>query len=80
MKKQIFKSGIILGQKYKHKHSKLQGIAMAVYFYLHGCERVAILPEDSKNNEWINCDAGELENIVVKDPGGPKNDNPQFFK
>jgi len=74
-----FKSNTELGKKYVHKYSGISGIAMAVYFYLHGCERVAILPEDSKTNEWLNFDADELEGIETDDLGGPKNDNPQSF-
>lgn len=75
-----FETKIILGNQYKHKHSNIKGTAMAVYFYLHGCERVGILPKNSENNSWINFDASELEGITAENPGGPRYDNPQKYQ
>ncbi len=69
-----FESVVVLGQQYKHKHSKIKGIAMSVNFYLYGCARVGILPSDSKDNIWLYFDEAELENVTIKGPGGPRQD------
>lgn len=38
--KYSYKSDIKLGEEYKDIQTGIKGIATAVYFYLHGCERV----------------------------------------
>ena len=72
-----YKTEIFRGEIYKHKHSKIKGVAMSVSFYLYGCVRVAILPEDSKDNTWVHFDEGELISVTTKETGGPRPDAPQ---
>lgn len=67
-----FKTEIVLGNVYKHKYSKIKGTAMSVHFYLHGCCRVGLLPQDSADNNWLTFDEAELVNVKAKDPGGPQ--------
>ncbi len=72
-----YKTEIIRGKVYKHKHSKIEGVAMSVSFYLYGCVRVAILPKDSKDNIWLHFDEAELVSVTTRKTGGPRPDAPQ---
>lgn len=42
MTKVSYKSDIVLGEKYRDKNTDLEGIATAVYFFQHSCERVQL--------------------------------------
>lgn len=80
-----YQSDVVLGETYKHKHSKIKGTAMSIHFYLHGCCRVGILPKDSKDNSWLTFDETELESVKKKPvkshngPGGPRQEPKQIF-
>lgn len=58
-KKVTYESDIILGDRYLDKQTGIEGVASAVYFYQHGCERV--------NIEVLNKD-GELKEYGFDSP------------
>lgn len=55
-----FKSEVVLGQKYRDTVSGYEGVATAVAFYLHGCERVTL-------EQWVER-AGELRELTFDAP------------
>lgn len=80
-----FQTEIELGQKYRDTATGFEGTASAIYFFRHGCERVA-LKSLNGNAELVECvfDAPELEHIatgrkvelVEKKTGGPHDRTP----
>jgi hypothetical protein len=76
-----YKSDIVMGEEYLDKQTGLQGIATAVYFYQHGCERVNIETFDAVGKKIIatTFDAPRLTHVStgktaqVTRTGGPGN-------
>lgn len=62
-----FKTEIDLGKKYRDSATGFEGTASAVYFFKHGCERVAL---KGLNNQGdlveFTFDAPELEDLSGK--------------
>jgi hypothetical protein len=58
--KVTYKSDIKLGEKYRDDQSGIEGIATAVYFFQHACERVQL--------ERINSLDAKLEELVFDSP------------
>ena len=55
-----YKSDIKLGEKYRDEQTGIEGIATAVYFYQHACERVML--------ELVNTKDGELKEYCFDSP------------
>lgn len=55
-----YKSDIVLGESYVDDQTGIQGIATAIYFFQHTCERVQI--------EYVNKKDGELKELVFDAP------------
>lgn len=55
-----YKSDIKLGESYRDAQTGIAGIATAIYFYQHACERVLI--------EYVNEKDGELKELVFDSP------------
>jgi hypothetical protein len=58
--KQNYKSDIELGKMYRDTQTGIEGIATAIYFFQHACERVQI--------EYVNQKDGELKELVFDAP------------
>ncbi len=79
-----FKSDIDLGKVYRDKKHGFTGHAVALYFYEHACERVALRKLKSDGDDFVekDFDAPELElvedpkPITSKRPGGPRDMKP----
>lgn len=77
-----YRSDIKLGEKYRDTQSGFEGHAVALYFYQHGCERVALKTlADGEIKEFV-FDAPELASVktgvraVVTKTGGPHDRTP----
>ena len=55
-----YESDIQLGESYVDDQTGIQGIATAIYFFQHACERVQI--------EYVNEKDGELKELVFDAP------------
>jgi hypothetical protein len=55
-----YTSDIELGRKYRDEQTGIEGIATAIYFFQHACERVQI--------EYVNEKDGELKELVFDSP------------
>lgn len=82
--KTTYKTDIKLGEKYRDTQTGIEGIATAVYFFQHACERVQLeRVKGDGSGEILESvfDAPRLEHIrtglraVVDRPGGPARDN-----
>ena len=81
MPQKAYKSDIVLGEKYRDDQTGLEGIAVAIYFYQHGCERVTLehFDEIKKVINSTTLDAPRLTHIktnkkvTVSRTGGPGN-------
>lgn len=74
-----YKSDIKLGEKYRDEQTGYEGVATAIYFFQHACERVQIEtfdPERKEVKEQV-FDAPRLTHIPTQRqarstrPGGP---------
>lgn len=80
-----FNTEVELGQKYRDTATGFEGTASAIYFFQHGCERVALKALNG-NGELVESvfDAPELEqltsgrkvNLLEKKSGGPHDRTP----
>jgi len=74
-----YQSDIVLGEKYVDKQTGLEGVATAIYFFQHGCERVTIETFDTvqKQIREQTFDAPRLTHVAsgrtarVTRTGGP---------
>lgn len=55
-----YKSDIELGENYRDEQTGIEGIATAIYFFQHACERVCI--------EYVNQKDGELKELTFDSP------------
>lgn len=55
-----YKSDIELGERYVDDQTGIEGIATAIYFFQHACERVQL--------EYVNEKDGELKELVFDSP------------
>ncbi len=74
------KTDIVLGERYRDTVSGYEGVATAVYFFLHACERVLLEQWDANNAELkeLAFDAPRLVHIdtnkqatTTRTGGGP---------
>lgn len=78
-----YKSDIKLGEKYRDTDTGFDGVAVAVYFYEHACERVSLKALNGQG-EVIEAvfDALELEDLKTgvraesEKTGGPRGRQP----
>lgn len=79
-----FKTEIELGKKYRDSATGFEGTASAVYFFKHGCERVALKGLNNQGDlvEFV-FDAPELEHqsgeavkLLEAKTGGPHDRKP----
>lgn len=56
----VFKSDVVLGEKYREEVTGIEGTATGCFFYMHGCERV--------NIEVMNVSKGEVQEYVFDAP------------
>lgn len=66
--KETYHSDIKLGERYRDEQTGLEGVATAIYFFQHACERVLlerVNPIDNKLEETA-FDAPRLTNIATK--------------
>ena len=76
--KSTFSTDVVLGQKYRDKHTGFEGHAISVHFYEHACERVALKGLNGQGEivEYF-FDALELEDVETRETpkaektGGP---------
>lgn len=72
-----YKSDIKLGEKYEHVDNGVVGIAIAIYFFRHACERVTLSRLVEHKVVEDTFDAMELKAVKTgrpartKKPGGP---------
>lgn len=74
-----YKSDIKLGEKYRDSQTGYEGIAAAIYFFQHACERVSIETYDPERREvkTETFDAPRLVHVGTERqatsprPGGP---------
>lgn len=79
MSKHNYQSDVILGERYRDKQTGFEGIATAVYFFQHACERVALETYDAERKEVKDqtFDAPRLVSVETGQaaksdrPGGP---------
>lgn len=79
MAQTIYKSDIKLGEKYRDEQTGYEGVATAVYFFQHACERVMVEAYDPIKKQVIETtfDAPRLVHIktgvaaLTDRPGGP---------
>lgn len=77
--KHRYKSDIILGEKYRDEQTGYEGVATAIFFFQHACERVCIETYDKKTKKVISetFDSPRLTHIATNKtatsdrPGGP---------
>lgn len=55
-----YKTSIVLGNKYRDTQTGIEGVAIAVTFWQHSCERVII--------ETVNSHDGKLEEYTFDSP------------
>lgn len=55
-----YKSDIKLGERYIDDQTGIEGVATAIYFFQHACERVQI--------EYVNEKDGDLKELVFDSP------------
>lgn len=60
--RQTYRSDIILGERYRHERTGLEGHATSIHFYEHACERVLI--EYRKNDGDIGTAAFDAPDLV----------------
>lgn len=60
-----YASDIILGQKYQHVRTGLEGHATAIYFFENACERVNIQYTHDGDVKNETFDAVELKNLTT---------------
>ena len=62
-----YTSDIVLGEKYVDKQTGYEGVATAMYFYQHACERVCVEAYDSKTKKVIESvfDAPRLTHVAT---------------
>lgn len=60
MRSNAYRSDIRLGEKYRDTVSGYEGTATAIYFFLHGCERVVL--------EQLNITHGEVKELAFDAP------------
>lgn len=74
-----YKSDIKLGEKYRDEQTGVEGVATAIYFFQHACERVQLerFNETKGSIEESVFDAPRLKNVKTEKvaratrPGGP---------
>lgn len=79
MSKQSYRSDIKLGERYRDAQTGYEGVATAIYFFQHACERVTIETFDPNRQEVKEqtFDAPRLEHVktgrvaATTKPGGP---------
>ena len=63
-KKNSFETDIVLGEKYLDKQTGLAGVATAIHFYQHACERVTIeFVKPDKTLEELTFDSPRLTHV-----------------
>jgi hypothetical protein len=74
---QQYTSDIVLGERYRDRDTKIEGVADSVHFYRNACERVVLKwPHDGEIHE-ASFDSVELERVSTGEParsdrpGGP---------
>ncbi len=84
MAKTLYESDIKLGEKYECIDNKVQGTAIAIYFFRHACERVTLSRLVEGKIVEDTFDALELKAVSTgkpakaKKPGGPSREvNPR---
>lgn len=60
-----YRSDIRLGEKYRDKHTGIEGVAIAVVFFEHACERVTIRYAHDGDVKENSFDAAELQRITT---------------
>jgi hypothetical protein len=55
-----YKSDVQLGERYRDEQTGIEGIATAIYFFQHACERIQI--------EYVNEKDGELKELTFDAP------------
>jgi hypothetical protein len=66
MSKQSYRTDIKLGEKYEDKQTGIKGIATAVIFYQHGCERVDLETVVAGKIESYGFDAPRLTHVETQ--------------
>lgn len=75
--KESYESDIILGESYRDKNTGLEGIATALYFFQHSCERVQLDYVHEGDLKQVAFDALQLIHLGSGKPatsdktGGP---------
>ncbi len=78
-RKQKYETDIQLGERYRDEQTGMEGIATAIFFFQHACERVQLERINSHNQQLEETvfDAPRLTHVgtglraVVARPGGP---------
>jgi hypothetical protein len=76
--KRSYKSDITLGERYVDKQTGIEGVATAIHFYQHACERVTLeYVKPDRTLEELGFDAPRLTSLktgltaVTTRTGGP---------
>lgn len=64
----LYRSQVVLGERYRDVVSNFEGVATATFFYLHGCERVTLEQWDDKNGQLLELtfDAPRLVHVETQ--------------
>lgn len=57
---------VVLGDRYRDPITGFEGVATAVTFYLHACERVSLETLREGKPQWESFDAPRLEHVDTK--------------
>lgn len=79
MGKNKFESDIVLGERYVDQQTGVEGVATAIYFFQHACERVQLEYINKADQKFVELvfDAPRLTHVETRQtatssrPGGP---------
>lgn len=83
MGKTSYKADIVLGERYRDEQTGLEGVATAIYFFQHACERVQLEMVNQHDGNIMEpvFDAPRLTHVksgvraTTDRPGGPARGN-----
>jgi hypothetical protein len=76
--KVTYKSDVQLGERYRDRDTGIGGVASAIYFFMHACERVTLEYVHDGELKDVTFDAPRLERVSTSEPvrgdrpGGPR--------
>lgn len=69
--REAYKSDITLGERYRDTQTSIEGVATALHFYQHACERVTLEAVSGKTGELIEYGFDAPRLVAVERPAEP---------